>query len=300
MNRFALLLEKITEDSQRCLRSVCELPGSELPEISAEAKIGPVEPHLRHLQELGLVEHLPDNEGWIPTWLGQGVRNWAVQLEMCQMYDQADVPEPTDQENGNQIGPPCNDYRPLQFAPGYCWCGRFRTDHAGEVAKKAEQFLAWDGEQKRRQRLWERGSGRKFSAIYQGLREPARAVLQQIHQERAEGISLGQLVERFTGQLKYAEIQATVNELEELELVLANENRSYWSPTWDGTGVSNWAAEWALHKQLNHPMPEPRPDENGFDGPKLACDHYRALLREPGFCWCGHSQAEHDLDFTTR
>ena len=137
MNRFVLIHHQLSEDARSCLRAVC--CGTSLREMVATLG-GPITGHLDQLARLGLVES--DLAGsWQSTWLGHGVKNWSQQVRWT---DPEDVPaEPREADNGEDTGPPCNDFR-LLITEGRCWCGRWREDHASEaieVAKIARVLL---------------------------------------------------------------------------------------------------------------------------------------------------------------
>ena len=96
------------------------------------------EHHLQQLEGLGLVERQAGVGFFHTTWLGAGVANWLQQTRQCDLGP--DYPEPRDGENGDQVGPPCADFRELH-GTGRCWCGRFREDHASELVKIASEML---------------------------------------------------------------------------------------------------------------------------------------------------------------
>ncbi|MFN8613568.1 MAG: hypothetical protein U0931_38875 [Vulcanimicrobiota bacterium] len=92
------------------------------------ARVGFVAQSLEHLRTAGLVEC---HQGiWRLTWMGTGVANWREQRVWLEMLPSGvTLAEPRDGENGLEIGPPCDQFRPALFAPGRCWCGRSRRDH---------------------------------------------------------------------------------------------------------------------------------------------------------------------------
>lgn len=94
---------------------------------------------LNDLESLGLVS---DREGfWSCTWVGDGVANWSQQLAWgSALRWEEPLPEPNEDENGYMLGPPCQNYRPALFSPGYCWCCRPLADHLSEVVKAAQRI----------------------------------------------------------------------------------------------------------------------------------------------------------------
>ncbi len=95
---------------------------------------------LERVQKLaGLSLIRPEGEGWTLSWLGTGVVNWRLQEQAGS--DSADLPEPRADENGTHPGPPCSQYRAALFSPGFCWCSRPQSEHAGELVRLAEGLL---------------------------------------------------------------------------------------------------------------------------------------------------------------
>ncbi|MBX3169857.1 MAG: hypothetical protein KF760_20805 [Candidatus Eremiobacteraeota bacterium] len=92
---------------------------------------------LHKLAELSLIR--PDGEGWVLSWIGTGVVNWRLQEQVA--ASPSDIPEPRADENGTHPGPPCSDYRPAFFSPGFCWCCRPQSEHPGELVRLAEGLI---------------------------------------------------------------------------------------------------------------------------------------------------------------
>ena len=130
MNRFSQILEQLPEDNLRnCLARLCDHRGLDDRETAGC--------QLERLERLGLaLRHLM---GWQPTWLAFGVTNWIRQQQAAQ--GRQPIPQPRERENGQQEGPPCDEYRELFFRPGTCWCLRPQWQHRDQVAEIALQFL---------------------------------------------------------------------------------------------------------------------------------------------------------------
>ena len=96
-----------------------------------ESKLAPTRPGLQatlaKLKAIGLARSLSIETAplWLRTSEGDLAYNWKKQPDPG--------PEPRDGETGNRKSPqPCDQFRPFRPAPGYCWCGWFRTEHAPE------------------------------------------------------------------------------------------------------------------------------------------------------------------------
>ncbi len=87
-----------------------------------------LESALVKLRALDLVRSL-SLEGaplWLRTSEGDLVYNWRKQLGWPDPG-----PEPRAGETGNKVAAkPCDQFRPFRSAPGYCWCGWIRSEHA--------------------------------------------------------------------------------------------------------------------------------------------------------------------------
>ncbi|MBV6418483.1 MAG: hypothetical protein CMLOHMNK_03347 [Steroidobacteraceae bacterium] len=86
---------------------------------------------LAKLGALGLVRSL-SLEGaplWLRTTEGDLTYNWKKQLDWPDPG-----PEPRAGETGHKkSAEPCDHFRPFRPAPGYCWCGWFRSEHAPDA-----------------------------------------------------------------------------------------------------------------------------------------------------------------------
>lgn len=167
MTPFADILEQLDTDAMACLQAVYLGHGGSLAELEAYARVGPLATSLLRLADLGLVA-LEDG-CWMPTWLGRGVHNWRQQVLWADSTDDTDLPAPRPEENGDQVVPGCNVYRPLYSSPGYCWCGLFRSDHASEAPETAAKFLAHKQEEDRRYLLLTRSTGRPVLELHEQL-----------------------------------------------------------------------------------------------------------------------------------
>lgn len=92
---------------------------------------------LHKLAALSLIR--AEGEGWVLSWLGAGVVNWRLQEQAASSPEE--IREPRADENGSLPGPPCTEYRPALFAPGFCWCCRPRSEHSGELVRLAEDLI---------------------------------------------------------------------------------------------------------------------------------------------------------------
>lgn len=130
MNRFSRILEQLPqEDLRKCLERLCDNQGLDDRES--------LECQMDRLERLGLaLRHLM---GWEPTWLAFGVTNWMRHQQAAR--GTGPLPQPRERENGQQEGPPCEEYRELYVRPGTCWCLRPQWQHPGQAAEIALQFL---------------------------------------------------------------------------------------------------------------------------------------------------------------
>ena len=152
-NPFRPLLEKLPDPATReCLSVVNNARGLTLREVERKVQAGPMEPHLQHLLSLGLVAS--DGQHWTVTWVGRGVYHWHQQLSWAEFSPEEAMPEPRAGENGDDLVPGCNQYRPVFASAGRCWCGKTRRDHASEAPKTAAKMLAQEREEIRREALW--------------------------------------------------------------------------------------------------------------------------------------------------
>lgn len=294
MNQFANLVDQLRPDTLACLQAVC-LRCQSIPEIEASAKAGPMEPHLKRLADLGLIVF--EDSSWLPTWSGRGVHNWRQQLLWADPTGDTELPEPRPEENGDQVVPGCNEYRPLYCSPGYCWCGRFRNEHASEAPKTAAKMLAFKREDSRRQALLTSSTGRSILELHNQLDADQLVALDIIHKGRADGVSATELGEALRPRLEnggrllsYVVLDKLLERLVELDLVVADQAGKYWYPSFDGRGVNNWDSQL---RSFPAPHPEPRPGENGDAIADRPCDQFRALFNSPGYCWCGHFHTDH-------
>lgn len=139
MNRFAPILNQLNEIQRTCLRMVCYSHGQSIQELEQAVQRSPLGPYLCRLESLGLVER-DMGQSWQATWLGRGVNHWSQQLRWTEPGE--GLVEPRPGENGDEVGPPCNEFRHL-VTMGRCWCGRWREDHASEAPKIASEWLAY-------------------------------------------------------------------------------------------------------------------------------------------------------------
>lgn len=215
-----------------------------------------MEPHLKRLADLGLVAF--EDSSWLPTWSGRGVHNWHQQVLFAESFGDTELPEPQLGENGEQVVPVCSQYRPLYCSPGYCWCGHLRSQHASEAPKTAARLLAFKREDVHREALLTRPSERSIPELHLQLNADQLAVLDILHQGRADGVSATELGELLQPRLKlggrllsYVELDKLLERLAELDLVVADQAGKYWYPSFDGAGVVHW------NNLLSFPAPLP-------------------------------------------
>lgn len=139
---FQRALQGITVAEEFLLQVIHDLRRVSQLELSRYYHAGPSSSLILSLNELHF-RKLVFGTGvcWEPTWLGDGAANWRQQLLVAEETDLSKIPKPRLGENGQLMGPPCRDYRPAFFAPGYCWCCRRRSEHVGEYLKAAEKLL---------------------------------------------------------------------------------------------------------------------------------------------------------------
>lgn len=115
-----------------------------LEDTLERARHGFVSGCLERLRALGLAESR--DEVWRLTWTGTGVANWREQRVWLGLLPAGmQLTEPRHGENGLEIGPPCDEYRPGLFAPGRCWCGRSRREHLPPPACEREGLIDVEG-----------------------------------------------------------------------------------------------------------------------------------------------------------
>lgn len=245
-------------------------------------------PVMEELEKLGLVRR--HREGWRPTWLGYGVNNWHRQLEASlHLEHDHPVPEPRAGENGQELGPACDDYRELTFRTGFCWCARPAGLHPGRLPQLAEKILHWHNQNLGRKGPDSSGSGRSLIGLLAQLTSVERAVLQQAWEHPA-GVQLAELAGHFACLVHFSVLKTAVYQLMQLGLLSHPEL----ALTWDGRGSVRFMAELQLARQRSKPLDEPRTGENGVDPLHSPCLQFRPLLGQPELCWCGWHQAGHD------
>lgn len=192
---------------------------------------------LEQLERLGLAcQHLL---GWRPTWLGYGVHNWRLQQEMALCLDpSAVVPEPKQQENGEELGPVCMEFRETYFRPGFCWCRRRRSQHPDQIVEIANQFLQ-DHNQRLRREMLQRPQPARRPPPPLGPLEVA--VLQAVKDANGSTLSLGELSLKLSPLFGFFALKAAVDRLLELELLVSSELGL--DTTWEGRRlISNGSA----------------------------------------------------------
>lgn len=281
MNRYKPYLKQLPSAALRsCLALVCCERGYAL---------GLPSKHMESLEDLDLVQkHLL---GWKPTWLGHGVNNWRRQLEASLFRDPTlPIPEPVENENGQDLAPECQHYRELYYQPGVCWCLRPARLHPGHLVQLAADFLSWHNENERTRQLQLRGSGRSLAELLPQLTSLERTLLNHATACLERPPTLGELAVRYSCLADFFSLKVALDHLQELELA---DNRAGLLLTWDGRGLCRWMAESELARQRGFPHSRPAPGENGVDPLPSPCLDFRALLTEPGICWCGWHIMEH-------
>lgn len=143
-NLFDFYLHGLGEEASILLQLLHDLRGATFPDLEFLLRISRVDDFRQvciGLEDLGLL--FCDHGVWTCTWIGAGVANWRQQL--CWAAYQlpgGPIPAPRPGENGSELGPPCSEFRPTLFAPGYCWCCRAKLDHASEVLRVAERIIS--------------------------------------------------------------------------------------------------------------------------------------------------------------
>lgn len=119
------------------LGELCSVNGFTTAEIwhsVQESRLAATKPGLQaslaKLKAMGLARSLSIETAplWLRTSEGDLAYNW-------HQHKQLGWPDPELRagETGNKkAAQPCDQYRPFRPAPGYCWCGWFRTDHTPE------------------------------------------------------------------------------------------------------------------------------------------------------------------------
>ena len=136
MNVFSRLLNKLSDKELEVLLLIHSSTNLTVQQLEAAAdskgKDLSVPESLGHLinEDLVQVKVFGNDAGALNlSWLGYGVVNWSRQIS-----EPASRPaEPRQGENGEV--PPvgrmgaCDEYRPISFRPGYCWCLVHRSEH---------------------------------------------------------------------------------------------------------------------------------------------------------------------------
>jgi len=279
-NQFLSLYHRLEDDALTCLESIC-LHQGKVVVVS--------ERHLNQLLDLDLIEFV-QGYGWKLTWQGSGVANWHKQLREG-LARKLPVPRPRPGENGGHLGPPCDDFRELLFSGIYCWCGRLRSEHPGEVIRTAQNLLAHHDRTRRLDPPQHRVTGRAFVQLAAELPSELRQFLQRLS---PQGATLAELHQQWQGRLRFPAIEASLTYLAEKDLVYLDETELLWFPSWDGIGLANWLQEQFVHEALKKELPEVLPGENGNASSAETCDNFRPLLSRGGYsCWCGHTFARH-------
>ena len=264
------------EQAQRVLAVLCS------GELRCSRKL---ESELSRLEELELARrHLT---GWSPTWLGHGLNNWQRQLD-CSLWRDPDgfMPEPSADENGEEVGPLCERFRETYFRPGYCWCRRPRHEHPGQLVEIALSWLRFHTRSLKVERLQHPGTSRSLRELCGALGPMEYAVLRVLHSPSV-ALQLGELALKIYPIGGYFQLKEAVDNLLELELLVLVENNL--RSSWEGRRVACWLSE-----PRSWTTDEPRPNENGIDPLAQPCELFRPLTRRrPVSCWCGWEFAAH-------
>lgn len=233
---------------------------------------------LQDLECLGLLAVSRPARSYHPTWRALQVFNYYQQALWADPW--LPVAEPGREENGDSpAGAACQDYRPLAFRPGYCWCGHHEAAHSGDL-------LAGEG------------SGIAAEAAARAPGEGARCYetllvnLPILHNRILRVLSIAWTqssahLARLIGH-SVETVEAALEQLCSLDLV--EQNRDKWSLSWDGQGLVNWA---------NHllcggdPNSHPAAGENGSTVSPGPCLQFRLFAGTLDGCWCGRLRSEH-------
>lgn len=280
MKQFLGLYDQLDVDMLACLENICLHPDRSV--AVAQRYPGP-------LLELELLECAP-GIGWRPTWLGRGVVNWhRQQREALQRKLRASQPRPG--ENGDQPGPPCDDFRELLYSGVYCWCGRLSSQHPLEAVRTASRMLVFTDRNRRLGELSGRLSDRSFPQLADRIPSELRHLLQRIG---ADGVTVTELQHKLSSRVRLPALQLGLNYLADHNVVYLDEEELVWYPSWEGMGLKIWLQEQFVHTALHEALPEVRRKENGHTPLPQACNRFRPLLSlGGGSCWCGHAFTAH-------
>ncbi|ODT74142.1 hypothetical protein ABS71_06010 [bacterium SCN 62-11] len=206
MNRLMTLYHCLGQDALDCLEITYKYPGQML--LVSEIQV-------KRLLEMDLVE-FRHSQGWRPNWWGLAVLNWHRQLREARDRKIALPPKPGEGENGEHLGPPCENFRELLFSGVYCWCGRLRSDHLDQAPETALRFLGYHERSRTLQPPQTRISGRSFREVVKELPSDLCDMLEPIH---PQGATMHQLYHLLGGRIRFLAIQESLNFLLERDLV---------------------------------------------------------------------------------